>query len=221
MTELTRPPARSVGVQERARATRLRVLLQAEIAFAEMGYGATSLTSDILEPAGVSVGSFYHQFENKREVLFELIAWRTEERKRSILDRIALLNHDIEATLRALFGALFDDIRDRPAVWTLQVRAMMSPDPAVRTFARVGVADWEEFIAGVVARSTGASKRDVLGATRIVLMGFTGVIMQFMHLSSDEQGMFRDRYLDSIAVFSVGGVERVLDFNQPLADLIA
>ncbi len=208
-------------MQERARATRLRVLLQAEIVFAELGYGATSLTSDILEPAGVSVGSFYHQFENKREVLFELIAWRIEERKRSILDRIALLDHDIEATLRAFFGALLDDIRDRPAVWALQIGSMMSPDPAIRTFARVGVGNWEEFIADVFARGTGASRRDVLGATRIVLMSFTGVIMQFMHLSADEQVVFRDRYLDSITGFSVGGVERVLDFNQPPADPIA
>ena len=64
--------------QARAIRTRDRILDQAEQAFADKGFEAASLTSDILEPAGISVGSFYHQFPDKRAVLYALLDEREQ-----------------------------------------------------------------------------------------------------------------------------------------------
>ena len=65
--------------------TRQRILDAARIAFAAKGHDAVNLRSDILEPAGVRVGSFYHQFTDKTALLVELLRDASVERRRQVL----------------------------------------------------------------------------------------------------------------------------------------
>ena len=53
--------------------TRRRLLAAGRTAFARKGLDGTNLRDDILAPAGVSVGSFYHQFRDKTELLLAIL----------------------------------------------------------------------------------------------------------------------------------------------------
>ena len=61
-----------IPVQKRSIETREKILNAAWTLFAEKGYFKTS-THDLAEQAGVATGSFYGYFNNKKEVVIELI----------------------------------------------------------------------------------------------------------------------------------------------------
>ncbi len=58
----------------RAAETRQRLLAAGRSAFARKGLAGVNLKRDLLEPAGISVGSFYHQFKDKTELLLAILA---------------------------------------------------------------------------------------------------------------------------------------------------
>ena len=58
--------------QARGRATRERLLESAKELFARRGYDGTSI-GDVARAAGVGVGTVYHHFSEKREILLELL----------------------------------------------------------------------------------------------------------------------------------------------------
>src|SRR5258705_7741550 len=69
-----RPESRS---ESRAQ-TRRRLLAVGRRAFARKGHAGVNLRDDILVPAGVSVGSFYHQFRDKTDLFLEILRHYTE-----------------------------------------------------------------------------------------------------------------------------------------------
>ncbi len=62
------PSTRRKPVSSRARETRARLLAAGRHAFARKPFPAVHLKKDILEAAGIPVGSFYHQFNAKGEL---------------------------------------------------------------------------------------------------------------------------------------------------------
>src|SRR5713226_5603547 len=69
-TVSARPPSSHRTSREQ---TRTRLLEVGRPAFARKGYAGTNLKEDILLPAGVSVGSFYHQFRDKTDLFLEIL----------------------------------------------------------------------------------------------------------------------------------------------------
>src|SRR5215510_4284224 len=61
-------PRREAGEQ-----TRRKLLQTGRRAFARKGHAGTNLRDDILVPAGVSVGSFYHQFRDKTDLFLAIL----------------------------------------------------------------------------------------------------------------------------------------------------
>ncbi|MEL7208592.1 MAG: TetR/AcrR family transcriptional regulator, partial [Actinomycetota bacterium] len=68
-------------------ATRQRIFDAAKTAFAAKGFDGTGLVADILEPAGVSSGSFYHQFDDKLDLLVQLLSDAAERAEAASAER--------------------------------------------------------------------------------------------------------------------------------------
>ena len=65
--------------------TRQRLIDHARIAFAAKGHDNVSLQRDILKPAGISNGSFYHQFQDKTDLLVAVLE-DGRERARGVVE---------------------------------------------------------------------------------------------------------------------------------------
>jgi AcrR family transcriptional regulator len=198
-------------VQARARRTREKILSQAQRAFAERGFEATNLTEHILTPAGVSVGSFYHQFSNKREVLLEIFEHAITDRHARIKEHIAgLSTESFGETYRSLIVALLDDVDTNPDVWRIQWREYESPDIEIRDRSLVGIPGWIQVSLRVIEPwfpGEHPAKTDV--AHMMVLIGM-GVVREYCHLDADRRPEIRDRLLGPAVAFAEAGAERLL-----------
>lgn len=198
-------------MQARARRTREKIISQAKRAFAERGFEATNLTEHILTPAGVSVGSFYHQFSNKREVLLEIFDQTIADRHSRVKAHIA----DLPVTsfgeaYRMLVVSLLDDVDTNPDVWRIQWREYESPDTEIRDRALVGVPGWSQFVLRIIDPwfpGEHPAKADV--ARMMVLIGMS-LVREYCHLDPDRRAGARDRLLDPAIAFVEAGAERLL-----------
>ena len=198
-------------VQARALATRARIIDQAAIAFARDGYDAASLTGDILEPAGVSVGSFYHQFDNKLDVLFALLA----ERQETLTDdleqvRIASEPLDLAGRVTALLTHMLDHVDRQPELYLIQLRERWNPDPSVRSAVREGWAPWRDCLDHVahgllVVTEQRAAAMRMLGTVVVPTLGL------YLDAGADARDAWREHRLPETVAFCVGGLRAIAD----------
>ncbi len=197
-------------VQARAKETRLRILTQAEIAFAENGFDGTSLTAHILDPAGVSVGSFYHQFENKREVLFALLEWRLDERRNRTNKALGASAQTWGSMLTAAALAFMDDIDRHPNIWAIQFRELQSPDLEIRRAMIGDRRKWENTADEVLERLIGVASPNTRSVAHVVSLCLNNVLRDYSSASAQERVDFRERVLQPAVELCVGGTERIL-----------
>lgn len=198
-------------MQARARRTRERIIAQAKRAFAERGFEATNLTEHILTPAGVSVGSFYHQFSNKREVLLEIFEHAIRVRHEHIKDRVRNSTPStFEEALRNVLDALLDDVDAQHEVWLIQWREFESPDPEIRSRALIGIDEWIEIALQIMAPWYSRDHPAAHDAARqVVLIGF-GVAREYTRTDEVDRLVRRDRLLSTAVAFAGAGLERLL-----------
>ncbi len=132
------PPTRDTRSfpQKRARETYKALLEASAEVFAERGFDATQ-TPDIAERAGVSVGTFYRYFADKRQAFIEMIQAhleRTYERVMSMLTpdafSVARAAHDKRATIDHVIDVLFQTTAEHPGIH-LVFLSMSMRDPEV------------------------------------------------------------------------------------------
>jgi len=112
--------ARSVRVpqQRRSRRTRKAILEAAAACFEEAGYDETT-TAMIARRAGISVGSVYSYFRDKREILIELLESTLAEVARLVAERLdvdAWADADPREVVRDLIDTVFHTQRMRPGL---------------------------------------------------------------------------------------------------------
>jgi len=171
---------------------------QAEQAFASKGFEAASLTSDILEPAGISVGSFYHQFPDKRAVLYSLLeerrAWR--EATNAALAESAARRTTFDDALRHGILSLFDDIDERPATWWIHFREANNADLELRGAVEQSWSTWLDSMRTIIERWVG---HDCSAARQtFVVQGLAAVLRQYVEGDERARRSLRGDALDEI-----------------------
>lgn len=189
------PSATRQPKQARAIRTRERLLEQAEQAFAEKGFEATSLTSDILEPAAISVGSFYHQFTDKRAVLQALLDERTPWNALATSLADAAGQATFVASVRQGLVTMLDDIDARPATWAIHFRELCSADADVRRLVVASWATWEAAVVSLFERWTDDGARRP-GRLAFAMAGLSGVLRRYLDGDVADRRAVRDAMLD-------------------------
>ncbi len=135
--------------QQRAIETRRRLLDAGRDAFGRLGHDGVNLARDVLAPAGVSVGSFYHQFGDKTELLLAVMADSIERRRDWMLQSIALEPASAPPTrlVWATCDALFASVDMPEHGWRLQIRERSNVDPRVREQVLAGRSQWRHELA--------------------------------------------------------------------------
>lgn len=198
-------------MQARARRTREKILAQAKRAFSERGFEATNLTEHILTPAGVSVGSFYHQFTNKREVLLEIFEQAIAARHRRIRERVRDLQVDtFRDSIRTVLDLLMDDVEQDPDVWHVQWREHESPDPEIRERALVGVKGWTDVVLRMMEPfyPGDSAKKTLVAETTVILA--SAVVREYSHLDLDDQQRRRPDLVDTCVDYIQAATDALL-----------
>jgi AcrR family transcriptional regulator len=116
-----------------ARKARERLFAAGRKAFSAKGLGGASLREDILAVAGVSAGSFYHQFADKADLLVEILRHDGKGVIQALQKNAASgAAERIEHARDRLLHDVFDMAERNPAFVRIFVREYHSDSPAVR-----------------------------------------------------------------------------------------
>jgi AcrR family transcriptional regulator len=144
--------------QERARKTFEALVEAASAAFLEAGYDATG-TPDIAERAGVSVGTFYRYFEDKKQAYLEITRRFLAEAYHRIMDRLTpqrFVGLDSAGTIAESVDILLEQSMRHPTMHKTFVE-MSLRDPDVlelrRAFDKITHEKLTALIAAVCPRS--------------------------------------------------------------------
>ncbi len=201
--------ARKPVVQARAVATRDKILRAAEVAFARYGFDGTSLTADILEPAGVSVGSFYHQFDNKADLLLAVLRERVSSRRSRVVELLGAADLSYEASVRVALGALLDDMETSPDAWRVQYRERQHPDPTISRAIEVGWSVWAKTARALVQRCFDTTPERADAAARLTVVVVAGLLRDYLIADPAERQAIRSQ-VTWASEFCAAGAQRIV-----------
>jgi len=220
----TAPPAERQRRRASALETRRRLMLAGRQAFAVKGLAGTNLKNHILVPAGVSVGSFYHQFRDKTDLLLAIMEAydqdfraRLKETRRPRPGRTAL------GMARELYSMILDNVDENPDLVSIQLRERGSDDERVRRSLRAARERWIASVAEdyrKISEASGLQVEPHLLASLTVGLAL-GAMAQYLEAPRSGRAEFRERLLDGLIRFTLGGipglvkpVEAVLPFEN-------
>jgi AcrR family transcriptional regulator len=194
-----------VAGRRNGRATRQKVLDAARVAFAAKGYAATSLAADVLEPCGVSVGSFYHQFTGKADLFAAVVteSARAAQRAISEVQREAL---DLYGVTRSSWARLLDLVDQYEDLFRISLRERGNPDPDVAGPLAEVHAAWADALGSNYREFPGRAPEFPTAAagTLVTALG-AGVIQHYLELAPARRPRERDELLDQLTSFTLGG----------------
>lgn len=200
----SRSGPKPAGRRSAAQMTRRRLLRAGRRAFARRGLAGVNLRDHILRPARVSVGSFYHQFEDKTDLLLAILREHGEEVRRRLEaeregDPAVSLAELVARTYRAVLALA----TDHPELWRIGSRERASGDPRVRRLLRAERELWIRWLREEQRRLAAASglRLDVERVS-VYVLGLAGTLVE-ARLGEGRRG--GDGGLDALVRFSVGG----------------
>ena len=215
-SSLAAPRGRAASRQR----TRARLLEVGRRAFARRGHAATNLKEDILVPAGVSVGSFYHQFKDKTDLLLVILKEHSETFQQMIHEaHRPRAGVSAEALARHSFETVFRVAEDNADLFRIMLRERESEDPRVRRFLREGRRRWTaglvEDYRGLLATDEISDDDLQLAAEMVQAMTF-GTVVHFLELRREERARERERLVDGLVRFTLGGLAALFDASAPV-----
>ena len=198
----------SLPGSRRAEGTRRKLLEAGRVAFARKGLAAVHLKRDILEPAGVSVGSFYHQFKDKSDLLAAILA----EHSQALRARLREVHRpDTERTGEEVafqsYSLLFDVADEHPDGMRILLRER-EDDPRIRAFIEEDRARWRHSLArdyARIAQARGFELEAELAAELIGLLAH-GAIQHYLSLPRAERAKARERLIGGLVRLTLRGL---------------
>ena len=181
--------------QKRSIETRKRILVAAKDQFAQNGFHGTN-AKEIAAAAGVSVGSFYSYFKDKKALFMEIFREHIEEKVVRILSEHRVdPDHRKESVYRLIKAML--DAHDPYPEFHREVLAMRYSDPEVEAvfneLDQLSLRHVEQFIANFRDKLRIA---DIPTAARIISGAVEEIICSITIFGHDEAS---DRLIDGLA----------------------
>jgi AcrR family transcriptional regulator len=209
----THPASLGGGAVARASSrerTRARLLAVGRRVFARKGHAGANLKDDILIPARVSVGSFYHQFRDKTDLLLAIL----EDHSRTFLAMIHEAHRPREESApgeiaRHSFETVFRIAEKNDDLFRIMVRERESEDPRVRAYLRDNHRRWIESLAADYRRAglgSAGGDDDLPLAAELISATTLGTILNYLDRPPREREKERARLIDGLVRFTIGGL---------------
>ncbi len=209
MTPTTEQSRRSPR-QARSAETRRKLLDAGFEAFAAKGHDGVNLVDDVLEPAGISIGSFYHQFADKTELLREILA-EAAARRRAFIVGLGDLDTttDLATAIRFVVERLYDSLETDTTAWQLQRVTRVTGVDGVREMGSSARENWTDELAELLGNWFDDSVADRRLAASLMVTMARGLVFDFL---DTPPALRRDRaeFVEAATAFTVGGLVGVL-----------
>jgi AcrR family transcriptional regulator len=189
----------------RAAATRERILDTARSAFAAKGFDGTNLVGDVLEPAAVSAGSFYHQFRSKSDLYTVVVqeaaaGWHAP--LASVADAGPRDIGDLAGVARQAYRGVFDVVDQHEDLVRIQMRDRYHPDPEVYAPLRALRAGWITTLTSVYRQVLA----EPAAAAELTVSLALGTVAFYLDIPQAERSKVRGRLIDNLTAFTLGGL---------------
>jgi AcrR family transcriptional regulator len=198
--------------------TRSRLLAVGRRAFGRKGLAGTNLKEDILVPARVSVGSFYHQFRDKTD-LFVAVLEEHGQTFRAMIHAAHVRGETIDAAeaARHSYDTVFRIAEQNDDLFRILARERESTDPRVRAYLRDSRRRWVDGLTEDYRRMGGGSFADepLRVAAELISAMTEGAVLNYLDLPARERSAQRRATIDALVRFTLGGLVGLL--GAPLA----
>ena len=188
-------------------------------AFARKGHAGANLRDDILVPAGVSVGSFYHQFRDKTDLFLEILREHSETFL-ATLHRTHTSPPREPGTpgelARESFATCFRIAEENEDVFHIILRERESDDPRVRRYLLENRRHWISSLAADYRRMMGSADREVTELAAELISALTyGTLLSYLDLPAADRRARRAPLIVGLAQFTLAGVGGLLAAASP------
>jgi AcrR family transcriptional regulator len=196
--------------QARSAETRRKLLDAGFEAFAAKGHDGVNLVDDILEPAGISTGSFYHQFADKTELLREILA-EAAARRRAFIVGLGDLDTttDLETAVRSVIERLYDSLETDATAWQLQRVTRVTGVDGVREMGSSMRESWTDELAELLGNWFDVAVADRRRAADLMVTMARGIVFDFLDTPAAMRPDRAELVRDAMS-FTVGGLLAVL-----------
>lgn len=196
--------------QARAAETRRRLLEAGFEAFASKGLDGVNLVDDVLEPAGISIGSFYHQFADKTALLREILQ-EAAARRRAFIVRLGELDptSDLETTVRSAVERLYDSLEQDAAAWQLQRVTRVTGIDGVRDLGSTTRESWNDELGQLLGNWFDRPQAELRRAGDLLVTLARGFLYDFLDTPA-RQRRPRTEQVDTLVTFVIGGLTALL-----------
>lgn len=191
------------SLSPRAQQTRALLIEQGIRAFGELGHDRVNLVADILQPAGVNPGSFYHQFSDKTDLLLAILDEAGTRRAATML--APMDGGSVEEIVGTIIGRVFESMDDQDHLWTIQSRERSSAEPRIRQRILRSRMEWIDGITALIVAYADMGEDDARQAAEMIVVFGLGLVSLYLGLSPDERAARRDRLHTAATHFVTAG----------------
>ncbi|HEY8544404.1 MAG TPA: TetR/AcrR family transcriptional regulator [Acidimicrobiales bacterium] len=187
--------------------TRRKLLDAGRAAFAELGHDGVNLQRDILDRAGVSTGSFYHQFADKTELLVAILEEAVERAQSGLTATLEATGDPVEGT-RAGYELLFAMVDAAEDLVRIQFRERDNHDERVRRLLERIRQSWLDSLTASYQRLTDRNPGFDPGQGAQMVRALTiGVLFAYLDTPPKRRAALRKELIDALVPFTLGGLE--------------